>query len=360
MSESVNRETGILGNGIIQDCQTGQVEVFSDTSGVAIFSASGDICFDDQHTSGFINFSEAGEAGLITVNGNNSIVGLLNLVPRFWVSSNDTTAGYAEDKIIGVSGIIVTTINEGGNEQLQISTDVSAIAEAVAPLIEHNGLAGVQGGVSGEHYHLTAQELIDLTSGLSADNQHFHNASAIPVDDTCFDILSGTDLNDLMCQIDEQLKTINTILVNFDIAGSVRNGNTRLCLDNDVASVRFKHDKNGCAGFSARIPDGYVPGADLTARIKWYSLGGDANNVVWDLNYKDLNVGDDASAVSSTVQQVVAEPGTAYEVVETQFTIPASGIAVGDVIILTLKRRGDLGTDTSDELASLIELSLDY
>lgn len=364
MGKLVDRETGIQGGNIIYDCASGNVEVFSDEGALALTAASGVICFDDENTSGFINFTEtSGDSDLITVNGKKSIVGLLNEVPKFWVSDNDTTADYAENKIVGcdTSGITVQVLNEGGNEQLQICVNASALAETITPFIEHNELGGLQGGQAGEYYHLTAQQLIDLTSGLSADDQHFHNASAIQVDGSCFDIISGTgDLEGVLCNIDELLKTRNTLLVNFDIAGSVRNGNTRLCLDDDVATVRFRHNKLGVLATTARIPENYVAGSDLTATIKWYSEGADTNDVVWDLCYKSLAPGEVNTGGATCVQQVVAEPGVAKELVETTFTIPAAAVALGDVLTLTVKRRGDLGTDTSDELSSLVELSLDY
>lgn len=356
----LNLENAILGNGIVQDCNTGFTEVFSLTSGVAIGAASGPLVFDDEFTSGWINFSESGEADLITVNGKHSIVGLLNLVPRFWVSSNDTNADYAENKIVGVSGINTFVQNEGGDEQLAIGVNPSALSDILEPYIEHNALDGLQGGVSGQFYHLTAQQFIDLTSGLSADDQHYHNASAINVDDGCFELVSGTDLQDILCQIDYLLQTSNTMLVNFDIAGSVRNGNTTLCIDNDTATVRFRDNKTGVAAFTARIPENYIPGIDFTARIKWFSLGADTNNVKWELSYKALASGENVTTAAATVTQVVAEPGVARQIVETSFTIPGSVAQLGDVLVLTLRRLGADAQDTSDEISSLIEISLDY
>lgn len=364
MSKLVDRETGIQGGNIIYDCASGNVEVFSDEGALALTAASGTIFFDDENTSGFIPFTEvSGDSDIITVNGKKSIVGLLNQVPKFWVSDNDTTADFAENKIVGcpTSGITVEVINEGGNEQLRVCVNASALADTITPFIQHNDLGGLQGGVSGEYYHLTAQQLIDLTSGLSADDQHFHNASAIQVDGSCFDIVSATgDLESVLCNIDELLKTRNTLLVNYDVAGSVRNGNTRLCLDDDVATVRFRHNRLGVAAFTNRIPENYIAGSDLTATIKWYSLGADTNNVVWDVCYKSLAAGESNTGAATCVQQVVAEPGVAKELVETTFTIPAAAVALGDVLTLAVKRRGDLGTDTSDELSALVEVSLDY
>jgi len=40
------------------------------------------------------------------------------------VSSNDTTSGYLEDKIVGDGYVSITTINDGGNENLQISVNL--------------------------------------------------------------------------------------------------------------------------------------------------------------------------------------------------------------------------------------------
>lgn len=360
MTQLVDREVGILSNAIIEDVTGGDVEVFADHGELALTASSGTIYFDDANTSGFIRFSESGDADIITVNGKKSIVGLLNLVPRFWVSANDTTADYAENKIVTVSGITVTVLNEGGNEQLEIGVNASALADVIESFIEHNALDGLQGGVGGEYYHLTAQQLIDLTSGVFADNQHLHNASAITVDDGDFDIVSGTNLQDVLDVIDELLKTRNTLLVNFDIGGSVKNGNVRMAIDDDVATLRFNANTLGIAAFTNRIPENYFPGTDLIATIKWYSQGAGTDDVVWDVCYKSLAAGEVNSGAAVCVQQVVAEPGVAREIVETTFTIPAAAVALDDVLTITVKRRGDLGTDTSNELVSLIEVSLDY
>lgn len=360
MTQIIDRENTIVGDAIIRHQTNGHVEVFSDTSGVSITSTSGNVDFKDQYTSGYINLSESGEADLITVNSKKSIVGLLNQVPKFWVSSNDTTASYAEDKIVGASGITVDVINDGGNEQLQIGVSAPELADIIAPYIVHNNLDGLQGGISSEYYHLTALQLIDLTSGISADNQHFHNASAVVVDDSNFDIISGIDLQTILEVIDEQLKTRNTLLVNFDIGGSIRNGNTSLGVLNDVPFVQFKRAKLGLTAFSARVPENYIAGTALALRIKWYSDSSNTNDVYWRLTYKGLDDGELTTGAGTDVNQVVAEPGAANTLVETSFTIPGGTFVLGDIMTLVVKRVGDDVLDTASNEVNLVEVSLDY
>lgn len=50
------------------------------------------------------------------------------------VSDNDTTVGNLEEKIVGLGDVAVSTINEGGNEQLQISVDLSGAEADIAAL----------------------------------------------------------------------------------------------------------------------------------------------------------------------------------------------------------------------------------
>ena len=45
MSGAIDRKNSILGNGIIEHLDSGHVEVFSDTSGITLTGASGNICY---------------------------------------------------------------------------------------------------------------------------------------------------------------------------------------------------------------------------------------------------------------------------------------------------------------------------
>lgn len=354
----------IAGEGIVRDQNTGHIQIKGcpedNVSGVTIWGVSGQVEFKDQYLQEFLQLSESGVTGVQTVNGFTSIAGLLNQIGKIFISSNDTTADYAENKFTSVSGITLTVLNEGANEQLQIGVNASGLADIIKPYIVHNNLDGLQGGTVNQYYHLTAQELIDLTSGLSADNQHYHNASAIQVDDTCFDIVSGTQLQEVLCVIDELLKTRNTLLVNFDIAGSVRNGNTCLGLTDNTPFVQFRHNKEGFMGLAARVPENYYAGTDLTYTFKWYSVGANTDNVRWELNYKGLAAGENVTTAASTLATTVAEPGVIGQIVETTFTIPGGTFVLGDVMIFDLRRLGDDALDTSTENSRVIEVSLDY
>jgi hypothetical protein len=365
MSEILDRTNTVVGDSIIRDLSNGHVEIVAPCSdsasgGVTISGLSGLIDFKDVNLSNYVNLSETGVNALNAVNGYTSIIGVLNQVGKFYISNNDTTADYAENKIVAVSGIVLTVLNDGGNEQLEISINPSAIGLIVAPYIVHNALAGLQGGVSGEFYHLTSQQLIDLTSGLSADNQHFHNASAIVVDPTCFDLVSGVDLQTVLCSIDELLKTRNTLLVNFDIGGSIRNGYTCLGFEYNSPYVQFRPDKEGIALFSARVPENYIVGTNLTAHVKWYSVGTNTNDVDWQLSYKSLGAGDLISSASTVVSNVETEAGVALQIIDTTFTVNAAGFALGDVMLFDLRRLGDNVLDTSTDFARVVEFSLDY
>jgi hypothetical protein len=365
MGSIVDKTNTVVGDSIVRDLVTNHIEIVScdnDTaSGITLTAgASGNIDFIALDLTNYVDLTESGVTGLTPVNGFTSIIGVLNQVGKFYISGNDTTADYAENKIVAVSGIVLTTLNDGGNEQLQISINPSALAEIIDEYILHNNLGGLQGGTSGERYHLTAQQLIDLTSGLSADDQHYHNASAIVVDDACFDLVSGTDLQTVLCAIDELLKTRNTMLVNFDIGGSVRNGNTSLGVANNVEYVDFRHDKEGLAAFSARVPENYIVGTALTFRIKWYSTGANTGDVTWQLIYKGIATGENVTIAGTTVTQTVTEVGVAGQLIETDFAISSSAFAIGDIMTFDLRRLGDNVLDTSTTPSRLVEVSLDY
>ena len=49
------------------------------------------------------------------------------------VSANDTTPGYLEQKIVEGSGIDVAVLNDGGDEDLQISLDINGLTEETSP-----------------------------------------------------------------------------------------------------------------------------------------------------------------------------------------------------------------------------------
>jgi len=54
---------------------------------------------------------------------------------RVKVSANDTTAGFLEDKIVtpATSGLAITTLNDGGNEDVQISLDINGTTDKASP-----------------------------------------------------------------------------------------------------------------------------------------------------------------------------------------------------------------------------------
>lgn len=49
------------------------------------------------------------------------------------VSANDTTPGYLEQKVVEGSGIDVAVLNDGGDEDLQISLDINGLTEEISP-----------------------------------------------------------------------------------------------------------------------------------------------------------------------------------------------------------------------------------
>lgn len=82
----------------------------------------------------------------------------------FKVSSDDTTAGYAEDKIVDDnSTIAITVLNPGGNEQLQIATNYSATKTEIDQALDGIGAS------------VTAANLTDVTDKKNADALHIHN-----------------------------------------------------------------------------------------------------------------------------------------------------------------------------------------
>ena len=87
------------------------------------------------------------------------------------ISANDTTAGYLEDKIVASEGsnttniLEITTLNDAGDEDLQLQIDQSKI--------EHNSVNGQQGGASDDYYHLTSAQHTDLTDA-GDSTLHYH------------------------------------------------------------------------------------------------------------------------------------------------------------------------------------------
>jgi hypothetical protein len=328
MTDIVDRTNTVVGDAVIRDLSNGHVMIVAPCSdsasgGVSIQGLSGIIDFKDVNLTNYVNLSEIGVNQLDPVNGFTSIIGVLNQVGKFYISGTDTTADYAENKIVAVSGIVLTVLNPGGNEQLEISINPSAVAALVDPYLDHN-------------------------------------ASAVVVDPSCFDLVSGTDLQTVLCVIDELLKTRNTLLVNFDIGGSIRNGYTCLGFTDNSPYIQFRDDKEGIALFSARVPENYIPGANLTAHIKWYSTGANTNDVDWQLSYKSLGAGDLITVAASVVTNVVTEPGVAFQIMDTTFSVSGAGFDLGDVMLFDLRRLGNNILDTSTDVSRVIEFSLDY
>jgi hypothetical protein len=81
------------------------------------------------------------------------------------VSSNDTTAGYLEDKVVEGSNVTITVLSEGANEQLEISS-VGTFLDLTDTPATYSGHAGKFASVTGGEDGLN---FITIASGMSHD-----------------------------------------------------------------------------------------------------------------------------------------------------------------------------------------------
>ena len=109
----------------------------------------------------------------------------------------------------------------------------------------------------------------------------------------------------------------------------------------------------------------YTPGSDLVPHLHWCKSTSAAGDVVWEIDYQICKKGQAASAVvtlsSTGLDADTPDNDTAFEHLESSFgTIPGTGLAQSDIIILVIRRKATDGADTYGDDAHLLSSDVDF
>lgn len=86
---------------------------------------------------------------------------------------------------------------------------------------EHNMLSGIQGGQTGEYYHLTFDQWDTLVNDNNADSLHYHDSSAITFDAGSLTSLVSDNVEDVILELEQLIQNINTTINWGDITGDI-------------------------------------------------------------------------------------------------------------------------------------------
>lgn len=108
--------------------------------------------------------------------------------------------------------------------------------------------------------------------------------------------------------------------------------------------VTFPDANAGTAAFQIPIPDAWEESQDLVIKMYWKATptSGDA---YFTLDYNSAEAGEALTSVA-TLTSTDTTKGTAEDINETSFTIPASAIKAGDILGIALGRDPTNGADT--------------
>lgn len=137
-----------------------------------------------------------------------------------------------------------------------------------------------------------------------------------------------------------------------------------------AAASFIKHGVNGAwsyadskdqnTSFSIRVPDGIDFTEDVIFRMAWSSAA-TSGDVVWNITYTTVNVGDDTTGSGTTDTQTITTSSTANGLQILETTIPASNISKDNIYMsIEIQREGTNGSDTLSDSAELLGLDVQF
>ena len=134
-----------------------------------------------------------------------------------------------------------------------------------------------------------------------------------------------------------------------------------LRIDEDGSNAAALTTKAGVYGLF-EIPQNYVGSAVL--EIIWTATAIDAENVVFDFDYRSVGGNDAESMDQATFQESVtvtdAYPSAAHERLTARVTLTAGNFVAGDSVLFFLGQDGADGSDTSTNAVIIFDARFEY
>lgn len=285
------------------------------------------------------------------------------------VTSNDTTPGYLNGKLIEGSGIDLTVGTPGGDETLEVAVDESELdLDSIPDTVNYEKMtAGHEADVDAHH-----------------DKSHDHSSAsgsgAIATDQIAkFGDGGTTDY----CEIQTdgkfraygagRFKRVQYVLApSMAIGGNMSfNGATYLASTYTLISAtdrpalfrRFDYTnplERNYAICQTVLPPDYVAGTDFKIKIAWCASP-TTGNVVWTIGILPVSDGDSYDQTPSyQTASAQAVSGTSYGRVTTEITVTGTNFNPGDCLSLVLLRVAGSGSDTLDNDAYVAGIGIEY
>jgi hypothetical protein len=135
--------------------------------------------------------------------------------------------------------------------------------------------------------------------------------------------------------------------------------NANITFSSNVAyqSTKSSWDTGERAGAMVQVPEGLDTSRPVTLKITWYPTNTDTGNVDWNLYVDEvLEGGVVGSLTEQQVTQVIAAPGTANQVVVTEFEFLATSLTPGDFLAFMLWREAASDTFTGSAVVLTLDL----
>jgi hypothetical protein len=116
-------------------------------------------------------------------------------------------------------------------------------------------------------------------------------------------------------------------------------------------------NEDGFASLATDVPGSRVEGTKMTLRVVWSSSGN--GTVAWDVAYGVVSTGGDIETTETTEAEDDATT-TSGSLTSTSFEVPAGAISDGDLLGVTVERKGTSVNDTLSADARLHLIEIDY
>ena len=127
-----------------------------------------------------------------------------------------------------------------------------------------------------------------------------------------------------------------------------------------IYAMRFSATVVNRMHFAAQLPHSYMPGTEIRPHLHWMPDGTDTGNALWEMDYLWLNMGE-AVGSEATLQVLAAGNGNNLEHQVGGFsTIAKTNAMPSSMLIFSIARLGNDGTDTLTDPAFLLEMDFHY
>lgn len=148
----------------------------------------------------------------------------------------------------------------------------------------------------------------------------------------------------------------------LNLNGAVLNGNAVANNISETPSIDMPKNKVSKMLFTVPVPSDWDGHSNLDVTVLWSPSSTNAGNVLWDLEYKLLNLTNLVTTAATTVAYTQAASGTAQALQTTNgnLTIPAASVSTNNALVVVNVIRNGTGADTFTGTAQVHMVQLGY